>query len=236
MKQTFFEVGDIITGASVLIALCGFLYTWIKDRKLQVRERADKIRMSAALTLARFDRSETLLLSFFDRIQPIITSADTLFVRSRDRIETRDFFWKELHAARVELLDKLRDEQIEIAYSPLVGYHRDLRDAAYALRESGLRVFQETQTACQDIIMTVDPASAVSATLGNRLRTTCGPIRSGFRYQLDSQLQPTRALLLDIMSWSDDTILSDHARRLAQQPTASPSSAPHSAPSSPLQG
>src|SRR5215471_13273566 len=85
---------DMITSLSVVLAALGLLYTWTKDRNLRTKEYADRVRAAAAITLAKIDRCESLFLSFFQSLQPIITEADDFFVRERSPVKCRDMFWK----------------------------------------------------------------------------------------------------------------------------------------------
>jgi hypothetical protein len=86
------KISDLLTSISITVALIAFLYAWSKDRRIRSREEANVVRTAAANTLAKVDRSETLLLSLFDLIHPVITEADELIVKTQDAIACRDFF------------------------------------------------------------------------------------------------------------------------------------------------
>ena len=50
------NLGHIITAASVLIAALGFLWTWLKDRRLREREYAERVRRAATAALVGLER------------------------------------------------------------------------------------------------------------------------------------------------------------------------------------
>jgi hypothetical protein len=209
--ESWIKLGDFFTVISVIVALLGYLYTRSKDRELRIREQADNLRTAAALTHAKLDRYETLFLTFFYHIQPIITAADEMIVRTGSEIETRDSFWKELNVARVQLLAELSDEQIEISYAPLVGFHERLRGSVQGARQIDEEAFWAMLNDCQMAILHMVQRQKISATLGNELRKICDQYQKKLATDLGHFLRPTRELLLQIMTSSDNEILATYA-------------------------
>jgi hypothetical protein len=111
------KLGDLLTLGSVLLALAGFLYGWVKDHRLRNREYADRIRLAAAQTLAGIERWKEVGLRSFDDVQPLITDADTLLVKEQDPIRTRDSLWRALMALQAETSKRILNERLEGAYS-----------------------------------------------------------------------------------------------------------------------
>lgn len=123
-----YKLGDLITAFSVLLALAGFLYTWHRDRALRRKEYADRVRSAAATTLAKIDRCESLFLSFSNMLQPLITEADDMIVETQDEVKTRDVFWKQVTNARLTIHSEFNEEEIELAYAPLLPFRQDIYD------------------------------------------------------------------------------------------------------------
>ena len=120
------KLGDLLTSLSFALAVAGFLYTWTRDRQLRTKEYADRVRAAAALTLSKIDRCESLFLSLFNVLQPIITEADEALVKEKDLVRCRDLFWKQANSARLLVLNNFKDEEIELAYAPLLSFRIDI--------------------------------------------------------------------------------------------------------------
>jgi uncharacterized protein (UPF0218 family) len=106
------KIGDFLTALSVLVALGGFLYLWVKDRRLRRREYADRIRRAAAETVAGLDRWRQLALSLYDTIQPLITDSDVMVLRGSGEpnniTDVRDFSlaWVSVGAGGIRQSDR----------------------------------------------------------------------------------------------------------------------------------
>src|SRR5437588_5625716 len=93
--------GDILTSASVLLALSGFLYSWRRDRRLRTKEYADRVRAAASVALAKIDRCESLYLSFIDRARPVFSEIHGLDAKSQaDKSACWPEFLKQMTAVR----------------------------------------------------------------------------------------------------------------------------------------
>jgi hypothetical protein len=171
------SVGNVIAVGAVLISAAGVIATLAKERALKTKELADKVRQSAALIAAKLDRWKQLGVHSFNLLQAAATDADGLLVEKDDQILTRDFFWKEVVSAQSDLVRRVLEEEIEIAYSDLFGYdpkvHELYTEAIKSLREIQRLIFIQVLNRTQSEILEVSRGSRgkfMSAQLGNRLR------------------------------------------------------------------
>ena len=103
------EVIKMVPLVAVFVSMLGLLVSLRKDRKLKLKEYADRVRKSAALVVARADRWKHLSLSLFQDIQVAITDADIILAKERDVRRADDFFWRELFIAQRTIARKLTD-------------------------------------------------------------------------------------------------------------------------------
>ncbi len=115
-------VGNMITILSIFISLAALLVSWNKDRSLKRREYADRIRRTASMVTAKLERRFEISLGFFDEIQPLLAKVDIEFPKDHNIIKIRDDHWHGLVEIRAKTLQRILDEQIEIAYVDLFGY------------------------------------------------------------------------------------------------------------------
>jgi hypothetical protein len=207
-----YKVGDLVTSASVFIALIGFLYTWSKDRKLRTKEYADRVRTAAATTLAKIDRCESLFLSYFNFIQPVITEADDLIARTHNAVECRDFFWKQAINTRLDILRQYDAEQIELSYAPLLPFRSDIYQVfRYAIdnaKQAEDRLFWETLSFFQTTILRlVDDPDIYSAKLGNALRGVLAVQEKAYKRDLGEKFAEVRRFLQGIIGSSDKNLV-----------------------------
>jgi hypothetical protein len=218
------KITDLITSFSVLCAASTLVYTWTKDRHLRAKEYADRIRSAAALTLSKVDRCQSLFASITDAIQPEVTEIDGFLITTKDSILARDRFWKAAHEVRQKILQTYYDEEIELAYAPLLVY----RKTVYDLFNSALRSARVLETAsfvilqekCQAVILGVNVDSLQSAVLGNLLRHAISLHALEYSNQLVNAFNDVRAFLKAIVAATDRDLL----REKASQPIIS---APH---------
>jgi hypothetical protein len=173
------SIGDLLTIISIVISIIALLVAWSKDRELKRTEYADKIRQAAALVTAKLERWRELSLCFFDDIQPLITEADVALVKGQGVVNVRDSFWHELAHIRTTLLQRIIDEQIQIAYADLYGYDPRIRvlfsEAIRRLKLIDQSVYEQTLYLTQADVLGLQsaPQPFNSAQLGNALRNTC---------------------------------------------------------------
>jgi hypothetical protein len=207
-----YKVGDLVTSASVLIALIGFLYSWSKDRKLRTKEYADRVRAAAATTLAKIDRCESLFLSYFNFIQPVITEADDLIAKTHNAVECRDFFWKQAIKTRLDILKQYDAEQIELSYAPLLPFRSDIyqifRYAIDNAKQAEDHLFWETLGFFQVAILRMaDDPDIYSAKLGNALRGVLAVQERTYKRDLGEKFADVRRFLQEIIGSSDKNLV-----------------------------
>jgi hypothetical protein len=206
-----FKLGDLITLFSVIVALAGFSYTWNKDRKLRTKEYADRVRSAAATTLAKIDRCESLFISFPNILQPIITETDELIVRTKNRVETRDMFWRQVTNARLTIHLQFREEEIELAYAPLLPFREDIYDIFRGSIDSAKQVedkfFWTLLNACQAAILEMTEGPIMSAALGNVLRQILGKYQDVYSRDLTNCFAPVRRFLNQVVRSSDKELV-----------------------------
>jgi hypothetical protein len=168
------------------------------------------VRAAAALTLAKIDRYESLLVVFFDHLQPMITEADECLVATKDEVKCRDQFWRRVNESRLQLVTGLNDEEIELSYAPLFGYHRDIyekfRLAIASVKQCEEKEFWSLLNDCQTSILQMSENQIFSAALGNKLRAICAQHQDRYVLDLDQLLEPIRDFLKEIVLSSDDRI------------------------------
>lgn len=219
------KLGDLITSLSFALALAGFLYTWTKDRRFKTKEYADRVRAAAALTLAKIDRCESLFLSLFFVLQPIITEADEFIVREKDLVRCRDLFWKQANGARLLVLNSFRDEEIELAYAPLLPFRADIynifRESIGLAQRAEDRLFWSLQDDCQTSISNLDTQRDFkSARLGNELREVLGRHLATYSKELDEVFKYVRGFLRGVIAAKDREIIARAATEPAPRRSA----------------
>jgi len=207
------KVGDILTSLSILISATVLVRAWAKDRKDRNKELADKIRNAAAKTLAKLDRWQELSLWFFQYTQPLFIETSEMLVKDFDIVSARDFFWKKANEARANISGRILDEEIEVAYVELYGYHPVVHGlfvkAISELKEKEEAIFHDFIESSQEAIKSYmgKKASYQSAQLGNDLREMAFHFGSMLKEKTDKTLKPIRGFLVDIISKSDIEIL-----------------------------
>lgn len=193
-KLTFdpeISIGNIITLSSVAVSVIALLIAWSKDRNLRKKEYSDRIRRSTGTVIAKLERWKEIAQNFFENIQPLITDADAMLIRplpsdennvekEKRCIDVRDFFWQQLVKARSDTLQKILDEQVEIAYIDLYGYDPRIQalfvGAILRIKLINSEIYGKllewTQRDTLNLANYNKPFH--SAQLGNALRATCG--------------------------------------------------------------
>lgn len=220
------SIGDLLTIFSILITLIALYRSWQKDRQLKRKEYADRIRKSAGLTVAKIERWKAVSLSFFYRIQPIITDADIKFSSQKDAIATRDFLWRELVNARANVLEKITDEQIEIAYADLYGYDPRIQKlfshTVETLKLIDNSIFDMILDLTQnDVLKLSNWQNSPSAQLGNLLRATVKIVFFEHNKLMDSVIAPFRDEMTKLIE-SDDLAVTNKKIKFAFYESALP--------------
>lgn len=213
------KIGDFVTAVSVLIALAGFLYSWNKDRQVRIKEYADRVRSAAAETLARVDRCKSIFEAFYERIQPEITETDAIMVQGNDWVKTRDYFWKACYTVRQDILTVFREENIELAYAPLLGYRQNIyrlfKNSIEAALQASTDSFDQFCEASQSAVMNMEGKKAVSAVLGNRIRSLSVESQLSQSEQMRMALGSLEQFLLETIAMSDKEIIQEPRLQVA---------------------
>lgn len=203
---------NLLTALSITVSMSALLYAWHRDRLLKRKEYADRIRHAAGSITAKLERWRELALRFFDDIQPLITDADIKVCKNHDAIDTRDYLWRGLVAARSESSHRILEEKIEIAYVELYGYDARVRalftSAINHLKQIDDEIFSQTLERTQgDVLGFAASAKTVSsAMLGNLLRTTCANLSADFAERIDQIFVPFRDEMTRLIEASDSDI------------------------------
>jgi hypothetical protein len=207
------KVGDLLTAGSVLLGTVTLLYALLKDRSLRRREYADRIRRSAADTLAAMERWREIALRHFHDAQPLLTDADLMLVKDQDVVLTRDFLWRALVALEAQSSARVLAEKLEGAYAGLYGYdpsvHQTYASSVARMREAfeaaHLMHLERTQ---RDVLgMNAESQPYTSAQLGNRLRESTFVVVQDFLVRAEEAVAPLRAQMLALIEASDSAIV-----------------------------
>jgi hypothetical protein len=195
----------------VIISAFSLLISLTKDRSLKRKQYSDEIRNAASVTNAKLSRWPQISQSLFDELQLDITEADIKLVDTGDVIKTRDMFWKAVNERYAKVLDRIMDEEIEIAYSSLYGYDPNIyilfSQAVIRLRKLNELTLETVLSNTQYVIMKMEKELGLdkyhSAQLGNELRFECSNIRMALSEQSDRILEAFRNQIQHIVSASD---------------------------------
>lgn len=206
-------VGDLLMSVSILISMAAVVTAWWRDRLLRRRELADRIRNGAAKTLAKLERWQELSLSLFQDAQPLFVETSEHLADRFEVTAARDYLWKSLNTARIGVLKRIVDEQIETAYADLYGYHPEVRDlirATFArLKEEEellfARFLEDTQN---DIFSMKDLENEYhTAQLGNALRETAFKHRDQYDTRIRGVMGQALNFLAKLILTSDRDLL-----------------------------
>ncbi len=179
------KIGDLLTSGALLLSVLTLALSWSKDRDLQIRQDADRIRSAAAKCVAKLDRWQAIQLAVFEELQPVyVETSEKVAAQPTQLGAARDFLWKEIAAAHSRASAKIAEEQIETAYADLLASYPPMRrDFALALEqlrrvdeESLGKLLESTQAA----VLNVDLKSYSPPVLGNALRGASGDARVEF--------------------------------------------------------
>lgn len=204
------SVANLVAMLAVFVSVSTLLVSIRKNRQLKKTQYADRIRSAAAVLTAKLERWRDLAHGLFEEIQPAITDADVALMKERDVVATRDKFWRDLGVARLAVSQRIRDEQIEIAYAKLYGYDPGVRDLfltaidrLQAIRET---THQKVSTLTQNDILRFHGAHTASAELGNKLRTTCAQVAANYAHEMAKVVEPFRQEMIKLIEATDDNI------------------------------
>lgn len=212
------RIGDVLTSLTIVVSVVALLVAWSKDRALEERAQADKIRSAAAKVVAKLDRWQALQESLFQGLQPVFVETSERLASKFDVIGARDYLWKEINRERTNISAKILNEEIKTAYVDLIPHFPSSRERVIesfvrldSLEEDmTLKLLRVTQ---QDILgFEQREKEYQTAALGNALRDSASKVKNDFRIDVNKALTPLRHFLLEIISMSNDALL-DAARK-----------------------
>lgn len=206
-------IATIIATVPIIVSVVALLISWNKDRQLKKKEYADRIRNAAGDVAAKLERRKELFLSFFDGIQPLITDTDIKLAKTQNVIATRDFLWRELVSAQAKYLERISDEQIEVAYKDLYGYDPRIQElyvrAIVGLKRIDRVVSTRLLYGTQGIVLNLSESKKpyLSAQLGNALRISCSSIALEAENLIDGIITPFRNQIIGLIGAKDSEIV-----------------------------
>ncbi len=207
------KASDVLTSLTIIISIVALVTTWTKDRESREREQADRVRASAAKTLAKLERWQGLQLSLYQELQPVYVETSELLEKHFSVVAARDHLWKQINLQRVRIASRVLDEGIETAYVDLFAYRPSIR-GPFLLAVSQLKAEESAATErllidTQAAAMSFDgkKSSYTTAMLGNALRAASSRIKDGFSKQSNVVLEPIRQELYAVVSADDKTLL-----------------------------
>jgi hypothetical protein len=210
------NVANVVALLAVLATLITLLNSNGLDRKVKRKQYADQIRNSAASLTAKLERWRDLTESFFEEIQPAITDADGLRCGKRDLFEVRDKLWRDLWVSRLGVSQRVRDEEVELAYAMLYGYDENVRDLFLTpiSRLKSLREVMHHQVLLltQHEILGSKQKVVEPAELGNRLRKVAKQILNSYSAESTKIIDPFRSQMMRLIAATDEEVA---ARRIA---------------------
>jgi len=209
------KIGDLLTVGSVLIGASALLYAMLKDRVLRHREYADRVRHSAANTLAAVERWKGLAERLFVDCQSALTETDILVVKGQDVIAARDFLWKSLVDLEAKISARILAENLQGAYAPLYAYdpaiHRAFASVTNTMQGEFAGATLMLLKATQREVMDTERAPYHSAELGNRLREITHEVALLFSRRADEVILPLATAMLKLVTASDTAIVRKQA-------------------------
>jgi hypothetical protein len=207
------EVGDILTSISIMISAIALVISFSKDRNLQYKEQANRIREACAETIVKLERWKQLSFWIYTEAQPVYIKAGEMLASDSNVLETRDFLWKELHTVRIKVQKIIVDEKIETAYSKLYSYDPSIQ-AAFTSTMSKLvlaegKMFDEFLNEIQIIVLSYKQTNKEQtvASLGNALRAIASRHRLNYQEKLNEIISSLTISLTELIQQSDNEIV-----------------------------
>ena len=203
--------GEIITFLSIAGSGLSIVVSWGVDRDLRVREDADKIRIEAAHTLGKLQRTQDIYLSFYDAVQGDLVEASEKLVTTKNNIQARDLLWKQLQQRKYETSKRLLDEQLEIAYTGLLAFDTDI-DSIYnsttvRLKKLNKNQMEQLLLETEKLVLDFKFLQGQTAVLGNALRAVVANYRADHEVMLKKGINPLETHLKDLINSPDKVLL-----------------------------
>jgi hypothetical protein len=207
------KVADFLTSITIVISLIIFLRSLSKDRKIKQRESANKIRYAASKTIAKLDRWQELSICLYQNVKPHYVDISQSLKVDFNISRIRDLLWQNIEKEQANILKQILDEQIEIAYVDLLGYHPDFYDffnsSMNKLKKIQIYLFEQLCELSQEkVLYYVDKQDDyLPAELGNQLRGISFALQDLHRKKTDEELKQMRGFLRKLINTSDKELL-----------------------------
>jgi hypothetical protein len=214
------SIGNILTSITILISLITLYLSWRKDSKLKIKEKADVIRKSAALTLKSLERWKEISLSIFYKcdVEFIYTSEMLVFeekVSDEQLDKARDYLWKKLMYIVAENKNLVFKEEIKNAYFDLYPHYPQIKlfyeNTLFELIDIENKMLDEfiaekTQNEVLHIEKLVKD-KYYSALLGNRLRSVRNECLLDYQKQINALTVEIHNILTNIITEKDEKLI-----------------------------
>jgi len=208
------QIGDLLTIITILITLYSLRNTLNKDRMLREKDQADKVRDGAARMIAKLDRWRELSLAMFPDMDIAFVETSEEMRRMFDSQNARDSLWKKLNAIKSSIFEKVLAEDIETAYADLYGYDPHVREfyekVLFRLKEEETVMFKKgilCRTQNEILYNHKDIDSFRTNDMRNGLMRHAEDVHSKYKLRLHEIIKPVEALLLELISKSDQELL-----------------------------
>ncbi len=171
-------IGDVITAASVLVAVVSFVFSQWQDR-VQARSFASaQVRVGAGEALSELSRIDREVQLFFLKIEPEYVTISSELGIHKDVLLARDALWQKMSSARATMEDSIESVSPRGAQFNLAVRHRD----TYVRLQKTYRLLGDLRTATAARLIEEAQAEILpfenkladynSAILGNALRNS----------------------------------------------------------------
>ena len=204
------EIDNLLTTVTIAVSVVALLLSWRQDRSLRVRDRADRVRRAAAITLGKLDRWQELIAHMYLSADALFVRASRMMAKNFDWAAARDWLWLHLQEHRTKTVSQTLADDLQSGYVDLVMYQPPFRatflEALATLRTIEERIYFEFIEACQDALQKAsktDQARYTAAGLGNTLRLVAYEAHQAFREQSSPTLDALTRSLVTLIHLSD---------------------------------
>lgn len=206
------KISDLLTAITLLLSTIALVSSWSKDREVELRQDADRVRTAAAKCISKLDRWQVLRLAVFEELQvAYVQTSERVAADQKNLGAARDFLWKEVTASHGRANARISDEQIESAYSELIATFPSIRDDFVGTLEQ-LRAIDEKNLdvllhGTQAAVLEVDLEDYSPPKLGNALRSAAAEARTSFLSETQPLLEKIRGKLFSIVQRDDRAVV-----------------------------
>ena len=225
------KLADFLTPVSLLVTVCGFVWSIYKDRKSREAADADRIRAAASKALGKLQRWKEVALWYYRDVQPVFVDVSGELAADFDPGKARDHLWMALSAARIKNAERLLNESLETAYVELASYYPGVYDPFRAAIRAMKTIDEERYSDALDLgqraVMSFEGRrnGYVPPLLGNQLRSVTGAVSTLLAEQLNDASRHVESFLVSLINESDQLLLDGKrsTRQIANPPERYPS-------------